>query len=260
VTGPGRGGGRAFAGLALGALGAALLLGIPPGAAGQGDPDLTGWEEEPAASSFQAWEVEAVVAGAELVAVVGPAEGGIAFPLDREGGGEGSLGTLLDLRVEEVLWGDEPAGGEIRFLEPPWSSPRPVAVGPGAQVVFLRRLSDEERAEVHRAVEQGDLGLPSGADDAPLREALRLPADAWTFATPDAPWQSWVSLDPARPPGRLAYLLREAAGVGPGGEEVANYLRHLLSLRDPRTDPPLPEELDPFQRRVLAMPMIDPGG
>jgi hypothetical protein len=227
-------------------------------AAGQGDPGFPEGDGNPVATPFQAWEVEAVVTGAELVAVVRPAGEGIVFPLDREGGGEGSLGTLLDLQVEEVLWGHGPAGGQLRFLEPPWSAPRPVAVGPEAQVVFLRRLSDEERAAVQRSMEEGDLGLPPGEDPGPLQEVLRLPEDAWTFVTPDAPWQSWVSLDPARPPGRLAFLLREGAGVGPGGEEVVRYLRHLLSLRDPRTEPPLPEALDPFQRRVLALPPVIP--
>jgi hypothetical protein len=243
------GGGRRMRGLLW-----VFALGLAPGVAAQ--VPMPSWMEASATHrsilrGADAWDVERIVTEGEAVAVVRVSEDGTVFPLGGMGGA-----TLLDLHVDESLQGAWASGSTIRFVEPPWTTHHTTAIGPEPQIVFLRRLTGAEREEVDRAIEEEDLGLPASEDPEPLRALLRLPEEAWTLVTPDDPWQSWIGLSDAGHPGRLGAILREVAGVTPGPSAV-DYVRRLLALRDLETDLPPPEERDPLQERVLAMP---PGG
>jgi hypothetical protein len=155
-----------------------------------------------------------------------------------------SLGHTTDLVIKEAIWGQLRAGEIIQFYQPVGDMESHAPLIRGDQVFFLHKMTATEIQAVNSRVEKG---------------GDRLSSAAWTFATPDRQWMSWLSLPDngqQKSHGRLLAQLRAVAKIeDTNNRAIVEYLRKLVKLAKAEkinTEDVNANAMDDFQREIIS--------
>jgi hypothetical protein len=169
---------------------------------------------------YKAWDPVTVIVSSKLIVLVERmqprAEANVAIT-------PGSpIGTIMELRVIQVLDGEKEKGGTILLFQPASSDRGWQYFDARKFVLFLRPVAKEQRAELVK--------LPKGEYPRIQKKFSEIdPADViWTPSSPQEQWMSYYPIEdgPGRPSRSLLRTQLSAFGVG----HLYDPLEYLIKL------------------------------